>query len=91
MAGARISWLWTSTRGNVHHCSLSATSRIRASREKPIGAVALANDNTMLLAAGTGIETASGTRSIELVGLPGDVRMNDGKADPVGCFVGGNG
>ena len=27
--------------GNVHHCSLSGTSRIRASREKSIGAVAL--------------------------------------------------
>lgn len=75
--------------GNVHHCSLSGTSRISISRQTSIGAVALATDNSVLLAAGMGVETASGTYRIGIVGLPGDVRMNDGKADPVGRFVGG--
>lgn len=75
--------------GHVHHCSLDGSSRLVASRNESIGAVALTVDNRLLLSAGTGIETADRSHSIKLIDAPSDVRMNDGKADPAGRFVGG--
>jgi sugar lactone lactonase YvrE len=76
-------------RGEVHACSLDGADRIEQRHDEPVGAVALTESGDVVAATPRGLCRADGT---VIAGIPreaDDLRMNDGKPDPVGRFVGG--
>jgi sugar lactone lactonase YvrE len=76
-------------RGEVHACTLDGVDRIEQRHTEPVGAVALTGSGAVVAATPRGLCRADGT---VIVGIPreaDDLRMNDGKPDPAGRFVGG--
>lgn len=86
---------WVDIRkGRVHSGELHG-DQITCSDEfelgQTAGAVALAEDGGLLIAAARGLATVSATGTVslgpDLLGDRADVRLNDGSADPYGAFI----
>jgi sugar lactone lactonase YvrE len=82
--------LWTDIlRGEVHASVLDGADRVVARLDCPVGAVALSESGALVLAVPGGLASIDGTILAPLESEAPDLRMNDGKPDPVGRFVGG--
>ncbi len=75
--------------GDVLRVDLDGDVRSLASFDHSVGAAVPTIDGQILVAGATGIAVIGDDRTIEPEHPIGGVRMNDGKADPVGRFVGG--
>ncbi len=82
--------LWVDIlRGEVHACDLEGTDRVLQTHPEPVGAVALTASGDVLAATPRGLCRADGEVVSALPRDADDLRMNDGKPDPAGRFVGG--
>jgi sugar lactone lactonase YvrE len=75
--------------GTVIRADLSGNSEILAQRSHTIGSAVQMIDGRLLIAGPQGVSIVGGSERIDLDGQAPDIRMNDGKVDPVGRFVGG--
>ena len=76
-------------RGEVHATDMDGRSRLVRRHAMPVGAVALADDGSIMASTPIGLVDGAGRVCSALTQTAVDVRANDGKPDPVGRFVGG--
>jgi sugar lactone lactonase YvrE len=76
-------------RGEVHACDLRGVDRVIRQHPEPVGAVALTASGDVLAATPRGLCRADGEVVAPIPVEADDLRMNDGKPDPLGRFVGG--
>jgi sugar lactone lactonase YvrE len=79
-------------RGEVCHRAVSGDVQLRARMGEPVGSIAETTDGSLLAACGSGLyDLGDGDPRLvaPLSQRAPDLRMNDGKADPAGRFVGG--
>ncbi|MBT5852008.1 MAG: SMP-30/gluconolactonase/LRE family protein [Acidimicrobiaceae bacterium] len=82
--------LWVDVlRGEVHALDLGGNDRLVATLGEPVGAIALDNDGRVLAATPRGLTDLDGRLVASIPLEAEDLRMNDGKPDPFGRFVGG--
>jgi sugar lactone lactonase YvrE len=90
----KSSLLWVDiTAGLVHRTSVTTTQTASFAVGQPVGAVALADDETLVLAVRDGLAMGAwGAPSlvVDLVAEHPGGRMNDGKCDPAGRFWAGS-
>ena len=76
-------------RGEVHRLTLDGEDHLAATFEEPVGALALDTKGEVVAAIPTGLVRLDGSTVASLECESHDLRMNDGKVDPAGRFVGG--
>lgn len=81
-------------RGIVHRTSAAGDDDVLATMGEPVGALALTADGSLVGATRSGLRrvcAGEGPHELLVALPPGDpdLRMNDGKVDPAGRFVGG--
>lgn len=76
-------------RGEVHACDLSGNDEVVQVHAEPVGAVALTADGDVLAATPRGLCRSDGIVVAPIPAGDSRLRMNDGKPDPVGRYVGG--
>jgi len=82
--------IWTDIlRGEVHACDLLGVDRVEQRHDEPVGAVALTESGAVFVATPRGLCRADGSLVAEIPIEADDLRMNDGKPDPRGRYVGG--
>lgn len=78
-------------RGSIWMTDLEGSTSLAYRLDRPVGSIAVADDGALVAATPFGLEHLSPS-PVRLATLPHDtsvLRMNDGKCDPVGRFVGG--
>lgn len=76
-------------RGDIHRLMLDGEDQIAATFEEPVGALVLGPNGEVVAATPRGLVRLDGSTVTSLERDSDDLRMNDGKADPAGRFVGG--
>ncbi|MFN3255119.1 MAG: SMP-30/gluconolactonase/LRE family protein [Ilumatobacter sp.] len=74
---------------SIHVGSLDGELRSIASFDATVSSICVADDEQLVATVGTTLRSLDGTASIELPTQPATIRLNDGKPDPCGRFVGG--
>jgi sugar lactone lactonase YvrE len=88
--GDRAEVLWVDILvGEVHATTLDGGDRVITRTSEPVGAVALGPRGRIVLSTPKGLVREDGSELSPLPHQPPNLRMNDGKPDPAGRFVGG--
>jgi sugar lactone lactonase YvrE len=91
LADGSLAWV-DILRGEVHCLSTSGDAKVLERMAEPVGSIAETDDGSIVAACGSGLYALDGGDPRLLVAVPRrapDLRMNDGKADPAGRFLGG--
>ncbi len=82
--------LWVDIlRGEIHALGFDGIDRLVATLDEPVGAVALDRAGQIFAATPRGLVDLDGRLHAAIPAEADDLRMNDGKPDPLGRFVGG--
>jgi sugar lactone lactonase YvrE len=76
-------------RGEIHALDLDGQDRLVRTHDEPVGAIALTASGEVIAATPRGLCRADGTVVMPIPQEAPNLRMNDGKPDPAGRFVGG--